>query len=216
MNIKTIITVVIAVAILVLGTFVYMDVVEQERLAEEKKVAEQRARDEEAARQQAIAAKTKCAKYADFFAITFDRDGGVGQDILVKNNKDGVDIVCDYSAADGDFELKNSDPQYLKGVAGKAVVTDVGTGPSGRSLRIYDLTDKSLVTEKKYFGEMTIASSTLTYFGLAKEKASKKNCKEYDELTKDGGTANLVVEKNVNLETYSVKEGKTTKCVGGQ
>jgi hypothetical protein len=214
-SIKTIVSVVVALLVLGGGVYVYMDMVEQEKIAEEKKAAEQRAAQEKAAAEQALAARTKCGIFGNYFAVTFDHESAVGQDILVRDTA-GAEAACTFAVAEGDFSLVNSDPQYLKGVAGKAVVVDVGTGPSGRSLRIYDLTDKSLVTEKQYFGEMKIASTTLTYLGLAKEKASKKNCKEYDELTKDGGTANLVVEKNVNLETYSVKEGKTTKCVGGQ
>lgn len=214
-SIKLIVSIVVALLVIGGGAYVYMDMVEQEKIAEEKKVAEQKVREEKAAAEQALAARTKCGIFGNYFAVTFDHEDAVGQDILVRDTA-GAEAACQFAPAEGDFSLVNSDAQYLKGIAGKAVVTDVGTGPSGRSLRIYDMADKSLVTEKKYFGEMTIASSTLTYFGLAKEKASKKNCKEYDELTKDGGTANLVVEKNVNLETYSVKEGKTTKCVGEQ
>ncbi len=218
MKTKNIITILVAVFVLVIvggGIYMYMDMAEQEKIALEKKQAEERSIAEKLEAEQALAARTKCGIFGNYFAITFDHEDTVGQDILVRDTA-GAEVACTFAVAEGDFSLINSDAQYLKGIVGKAVVTDVGTGPSGRSLRIYDMTDKSLVTEKKYFGEMTIASSTLTYFGLAKEKASKKNCKEYDELTKDGGTANLVVEKNVNLETYSVKEGKTTKCVGEQ
>lgn len=203
-SIKLILSIVVALAVVGGGAYVYMDMAEQERIAEEKRVAEQKLRDQQIAAQQALAARTKCGIFGNYFAVTLDHEGAVGQDILVRDTK-GTEAACTFSVAEGDFSLVNSDAQYLKGIAGKAVVTDVGTGPSGRSLRIYDMTDKSLVTEKKYFGEMTIASTTLTYFGLA--KSSPKGCKEAEVL---------VVEKNVNLETYSVKEGKTTKCVGEQ
>ena len=203
-SIKLIISIVVAVLVIGGGAYVYMDMVEQEKIAEEKKVAEQRAAQEKAEAEQALAARIKCGIFGNYFAVTFDHEGAVGQDILVRDTA-GAEAACQFAPAEGDFSLVNSDAQYLKGIAGKAVVTDVGTGPSGRLVRIYDLTDKSLVTEKKYFGEMAIASSTLTYFGLA--KSSPKGCKEGEVL---------VVEKNVNLETYSVKEGKTTKCVGEQ
>jgi hypothetical protein len=96
------------------------------------------------------------------------------------------------------------------------LVTDVGTGPSGRSIRLYDLTDKKLITEKKYFGELALDANILTYFGEAKQKADAKNCKEFKDLTKDGGSAVLTVEKKVDLKTFLVKEGKTTKCLAVQ
>lgn len=216
-NIKIIIFAVAALLLVGGGYFAIITIQEQEKAAQ---VAEAKVREEKAALEQkqaveaALAARTKCTEVGDYFVITLDHENLVGQDILVKNKVENK--VCKYEVIEGDFEAKSSDPEYFKAIEVNSLVTDLGTGPSGRSFRLYDLTDKKLVTEKQYFGDVNIANSTLTYFGLAKQKADKKNCKEYEQFVKDGLTPNLVVEKKVDLKTLLVKEGKTTKCVASQ
>jgi hypothetical protein len=153
--------------------------------------------------EQALQDRTKCSDAEKYFVVALDRDGVPGQDIVLKTKVEGSTPECKYVVAEGDFELKNEDPQYFKALGSNALVTDVGTGPSGRSLRIYDLGDKSLVTEKKYFGEFSVADDKLTYFGQAKKAA--KDCKDVS-----------TVEKVVDLKTFLVKETKNTKCVAEQ
>lgn len=206
-NIK-IISAIIAIIVLVGGGYlVYSDYQAQEA-AQQQRDAQAKAQADAAAQQQAaeaaLAARTKCVDVDNYSVITLDHDGAVGQDILVKQKQDGA--VCKYDATDAVFEVKSADPEYYKFQAANALVTDLGTGPSGRSIRLYDLGDKKMITEKKYFGDLTLVSTTLTYFGEPKQKVTMKNCK-------DGVVA---VEKTVDLKTFLVKEGKTTKCVAIQ
>lgn len=173
--------------------------------------------DEFAAQQaeaQALAARTKCNDDSSYHVMTLDHDGAPGQDIAVKQKADGQ--ACAYDETEAVFTVKNSDPEYFKAIGGNAMITDVGTGPSGRSFRLYDLGDKKMIVEKKYFGDLSVGSTTLTYQGESKTKATASNCSEYKQFTKDGLTPVLTVEKTIDLKSYSVKEGKTTKCVAAQ
>ncbi len=214
---RNIIIIISLLVVLLIGGIVYSDytnMVEQQKIAEEKAKQERMVLEKQQAEEAAIAAKTKCTDSDKYSIVTVDRSEVVGQDILVKNKVEGE--PCKYDNANSVFEIKNADPEYYKFQAANALVTDLGTGPSGRSIRLYDLTEKKLITEKKYFGELTLKASTLTYFGEAKQKADVKNCKDFKTLTKDGLSAVLTVEKNVDLSTFLVKEGKTTKCVAAQ
>ena len=152
-------------------------------------------------------AKLKCVEAGNYYVITKDHDGNVGEDILVKTKQDGVTNDCKYVATDSDFEIKGSDAVYFKDIKANAMVVDIGTGPSGRSFKIYDLKDKNVVTEKAYFEDFTITDNVLTYFGLSKNKADAKKCK---------GEETYVVKKTIDLKTYSAKESKETKCVATQ
>jgi hypothetical protein len=207
-----IILAVVALAMLGGGVYIYSDYLEQKNIAEARQAAENAEKERKAAEELAFQSRTKCTTSGDYSIITFDRDGQVGQDILVK----AKGAECKYVASEGDFELKNQDPEYFKALEAKALVTDVGTGPSGRSLRLYDLGDKSLITEKKYFGDMVIKDGTLTYFGESKTKADKKNCSDFAKITEEGFTPVFTVEKIVDLKTFLVKETKNTKCVSVQ
>ena len=196
-------------------------VVEYSIIVEEEKIAAEKAREVQLAQEQKIQAeederaRTKCTDLEKFFVIARDRKDAVGQDIIVKD-KGEVANACQYLVAEADFNIQNSDPEYFKTLEKNAMVTDVGTGPSGRSFRLYDMQEKKMLTEKKYFGELTVASGTLSYFGLSKVKADKKNCKDYDNLMKDFSNANLVVKKIIDLETFLVKETKESNCVAEQ
>lgn len=205
-----------------IGSGIYFfTVAEQERLEQENKAREERAAlerqvAEQKAQQEAEQKRLACVENTKYYAITKDHAESAGEDILVKTKTEGVTYECKYEVAEGDFEIKGEEAIYLKNLEGGALITDIGTGPSGRKLRIYDLVSKKQITEKEYFEEFTVASNTLTYLGLAKNKADKKNCKEFDTLMKDFGNANLVENKIVDLKTYLVKVDKTTKCVARQ
>jgi hypothetical protein len=196
------------------GYTYYSDMVAEEELAQEKAKQEQMAQQQKQAAEAALVARTKCTEGDSYSVTTLDHEGSVGQDIVVKEKATGA--PCKYDSAGAVFEIKNTDPEYFKYQAANALVTDLGTGPSGRSIRLYDLGEKKLITEKKYFGELTLSSTTLTYSGEAKQKADAKNCKDFKTLTKDGLSAVLTVEKMVDLKTFLVKEGKTTTCIAAQ
>jgi hypothetical protein len=213
-NISTITTLLVLLLIGGTGYTYYSDMVAQEELAQEKAKQEQMLQAKKQAEEAALSTRTKCVEGDSFSITTLDREGSVGQDIVVKEK--GTNATCKYDSVGAVFEIKNTDPEYYKYQAANALVTDLGTGPSGRSIRLYDLTEKKLITEKKYFDELSLASTTLTYFGEAKQKADAKNCKDFKTLTKDGMTAVLTVEKMVDLKTFLVKEGKTTKCIAVQ
>ena len=203
-NIKLILSIIVLVLLAGGGYFAYTLVQQNQQIKEQADLAvkaQQQAMEEKQAADAALASRTKCVPGENFTIVTLDHDNAVGQDILVKQKTDGQ--ACKYEVADGDFEIKNSDPEYYKFQAANALVTDLGTGPTGRSIRLYDLSEKKLITEKKYFGDLSLSGNTLTYFGEAKTKI--KNCK--------GDSA---VEKIVDLKTFLVKEGKTTKCVEAQ
>jgi uncharacterized protein YpmB len=198
-------TVVILIILGGAGYYGYTVIQEREQakqMAEEKAKAEAEAAAQQKAEEDALLARTKCVNTDKYSIVTLDHaDSAVGQDIVVKPTTDSQD--CKYVVNDGDFEIKSADPEYYKFQAANALVTDIGTGPTGRSIRLYDLGEKKLITEKKYFGELTLASSTLKYMGEAKTKI--KSCK-----------GDTVVEKDVDLTTFMVKEGKTSKCVEAQ
>lgn len=217
-NIKLILGV---VALIVIGSGLYygytvMEEKDQQRQqAEAKAKAEKTALEQQQAEAAALAARTKCADGDKYFVVAVDHEGGVGQDIQVKDKSAGTP-ECKLDGVNSVFEIKNSDPEYFKVQSEDALVTDIGTAPTGRSFRLYDLKDKNMVVEKKYFDELNISTTTLTYFGLSKTKADKKNCADFAQFTKDGLTPNLVVKKTIDLKTYSAKETKETKCVASQ
>lgn len=198
------------------GLYYYSTILEEEKIAEEKVKQQQILVEKQQAEELAEQKKLHCTETDKFFLIAKDHEDNVGQDILIKTKDSTVTNTCKYEVAANDFEIKGVDPEYYKALQENALVTDVGTGPSGRSFRLYDMVDKKLVVEKKYFDEMTVEGGLLTYFGLSKTKADKKNCKDFANFTKDGLTPNLVVKKTIDLKTYSVKEGKETKCVASQ
>jgi hypothetical protein len=219
LNIKTIISI-IALVIVAGGAFLGYSAMKANEMARQETEAKAKAEADAIAQQQkeaeSLIARTKCTTVGKNFVVTLDRENSVGQDILIKTVGEDDVPMCKYEKAEADFEIKNTDPEYFKALDGKALVTDLGTSPTGRSVRLYDMTDKKLITEKQYFEDLKIASSTLVYLGLAKAKADVKNCKDFKKITDDGFTPTLVVEKTVNLETFLVKEGKTTKCIASQ
>lgn len=176
----------------------------QERLAKEMKMAEEAK----------LASRTKCADAGKYFVISLDREGAVGQDILVKKKTEDQNISCKYEVGEGDFEIKNSDPESAVGLGADAFVTNVDTDSKTKSFRLYDLAEGKKITEKQYFGELNLSSTTLVYTGLAKEKASSKNCKEFKKFTDEKLTPTLVVDKTIDLKTYLVKDAKSNKCIG--
>jgi hypothetical protein len=205
-NVKIILSVLVVVLLGAGGYYGYTVMQAREevrKVAEAKAQAEKIAIAQQQAAEQSLAARTKCTATDNYSVTTLDHDGAVGQDILVKAKADTSD--CKYDAAGAVFEIKNSDPEYFKAQVENSLLTDVGTGPSGRSFRLYDLKDKNMVVEKKYFGELIIASSTLTYFGEPKAKVTLKGCKDV-----------VAVKKTIDLATYSAKETKETKCVATQ
>lgn len=216
MKVKLISLSILAIVLLGGGYFGYTYYDEQMQIKAQKEAAEKaqaQALAQRQAEEAAMAQRTKCAEAGDYFVVTLDHNDAPGQDILVKQKADGQ--ACKYEVGGDDFEVKSSDPEYFKAIAGTSMITDLGTGPN-RSFRLYDLKDKKLITEKQYFGDLSIKDTTLTYTGLSKQKADAKTCKEFKQITKDGLTPNLVVEKVIDLKTLLVKEGKTTKCVSSQ
>lgn len=214
-NIIITVIVIVVLGVLADGYYYYSQAQEQQKLADQKAKEEQIAEQEKQQADAEAAKLLKCFDTDNYSIVTRDHKDSVGQDVLVKA-KGANGTQCVYNPDPSDFDLTNNDPQYYKAQVQNALVTDIGTGPSGRKFRLYDLKDKSLITEKDYYGDLTVASDTLTYFGLSKTKADKKNCKNYADLMKNFNNANLVVKKIVNLQTFLVKETKETNCVANQ
>ncbi len=212
---KTNIAIAIFALLLVLAGGLYFNsVLEQEKIASEKVKQEQLALEARQTQEMAEQKRTKCVELENHTVVTYEHENSVGQDILLKDK--GAITGCKYEVVAGDLEIKNQDAEYFKDVQGNALITDVGTGPTGRSFRLYDLNEKKLLTEKKYFDELNIIDSKLEYFGLSKTKADAINCKDYKTFMKEFGNANIAVKKIVDLKTFLVKETRETMCVANQ
>ncbi len=217
MKILKILIPVVVVGGLAVGGYLYYQADQEQKAAAEMKAKEQLAMEQKIqAEAEAEQKRLTCTDSTDYYVISRDRDGGVGEDILVKTKIEGFVANCKYEVADGDFEVKNSDPEYFKTIQGNLVITDIGTGPSGRGFRVYDITKKEKAFGQNYFGEINIGSSTVSYLAKSNIKADAKNCKDYKTFMKDFGNAVIVTGLTLDLETLKTKDDKKTSCLAVQ
>lgn len=124
---------------------------------------------------------------------------GIGEDIIIN-----------------DFEIKNEDAHFFAGIYKNFLLVDSGTGATGRMLKIYNITSKSLVFSTKYEGDLKIENNQLAYLSLTeKSKALEdalKQCKTQSGCEANGLNTEIGLVSYFDFNTTEANITSETKC----
>ncbi|HOX22918.1 MAG TPA: hypothetical protein PLL10_05595 [Elusimicrobiales bacterium] len=152
--------------------------------------------------------KTTCHLYEKYAVLTQSARDNAGSDIIVnRNQQDSKACAWDEKAAL--LLLKNTDADYFFGLLGKLIFVDSGTGPSPRTLKIYDIEKSTAVYNGLYNESITIKNGKLSYWAATAKQATKENCPQLAQWSSQGLGAAL--EEKIFVELSSLKSGKTGK-----
>lgn len=153
----------------------------------------------------------KCYENNSYYVISLKNyPTEYGQSILIKN-KDDVegDFVCkfdnkfnstffsikDYLISDGDFR------SFYLDLVGDYLITDAGTGPGIRSLRIYNLKKRRGIYIFPYAGIENIGDTSITFWKPTDIEPTNENCPKIEEWKKNFGGGVISEKVSVNYET---------------
>ena len=125
-------------------------------------------------------------------------------------------IACDIRAATFVFGLDDATVERPVYLVGDFLITDVGTGPSGRGLLGYNIVTKKEVFFDKY-GEVEVVHPPdgLEYWRSSETLATELNCPHIEKITEGGFGAELQVYVRRNLVSGLV-EFMQERCVATQ
>lgn len=111
------------------------------------------------------------------------------------------------------MDLEATYPQYI---IGDFLITDSGTGPSGRVLSAYDLTSQKMVLSEQYGSAVDLHSpEVIAYWRPTGTVPTVVNCPNRDEIEKEYLTPTVQEYILRNLVTGTV-EHKEQRCVATQ
>ncbi len=164
-----------------------------------------------------ISFNLECYGSAKFVAIQKGNGDSVGSDILIKYRKDPSQVLsCDYTVADGDFEIADVLATYFLSFTDNFLLLDSGTAPPPRGLTAYDLRSRKMVFTDKYTKPVSVQGDSISYLSPTEEKPTIKNCPNLDDFKSKGLGAVLMNKVTVNLKTLSKKYADSTACIATQ
>lgn len=134
---------------------------------------------------------------------------GVGHDIFVYNEK-GEEVWKSENKGD-------ESGKWFSGISGDHALVDIGTGPSGRVLVVYDLKHKKVGFKGGYFGEPSISNGMLVFDRMVSEKeAGNINCPEKEEWKKQQLGIGYGQRVEYDLQTGAANNKQEFKCYAVQ
>ena len=141
-----------------------------------------------------------CFDSPEYFAIQKDNADAPGSDIVIKKKSaSDQQIACAYSAAPGDFELKNLEAEYFLAFAGNFALIDGGTGPEPRGLTVYGISSRKQVFADQYAKPVTEEGNVISYWSPSAEKATAANCPDIAQNASEGLQSIIELRVSVDL-----------------
>ncbi len=162
-----------------------------------------------------------CASNSLYLVAAVERDGSVGERLIVKNNAAGTKAACNAKIGKSDFVIgskdgEDDDAYYLLRLEGKYLLIDDGTGPD-RTLLIYDLARKARVFMAGYSEEDFDADAKSASFWMSTEqKPTKQNCKDLAEIKKNDLTPAIEIRATFDFTTGTLSKSTQARCVAHQ
>ncbi len=166
---------------------------------------------------EARAAAPTCISNAAYLVVETPHKDGVGNSYIVRDRTAAPKSACSTKPAAGDVVIGSADdPYFLLRLAGRYLLLDAGTGPD-RTLVIRDLKAGTTAFEGGYAdNEISITPAKATFWATSDTPATKKTCKTFATITKDGLTPVIEVETTFDLVTGKLKASKTMRCSAHQ
>ncbi len=154
----------------------------------------------------------ECHKTKDFMIVERSVFDAVGTDFLIKPRaKKNLSSPCEYSVQPGDFEILNETAEYFLGLQRDLLILDSGTGPSPRSLIIWDIAKRKKVYAGSYSEPIKISPSKLVFW-MESTLATEKNCPEKSRWQADGLGAAIETKVKLSLPDFKINKLSNTRC----
>lgn len=162
-------------------------------------------------------ASGNCHESDQYFIVTQNRDGEVGQDILIKKKSSPSDTPqCVYQKGAGDIELTDNGPTYALALIGQYLLLDSGTAPFPRGLAVYDISKQAQVYTDRYSGPTKAGEHSYTYWQPIDTEPTAANCPNLAEWQANGLGAGMERHVTLDLATLQVKDLGETRCSARQ
>ncbi len=166
---------------------------------------------------EAHAAPPTCISNVAYLVVEAPHKDGVGNSYIVRDRTAAPKSACSLKPAPGDVVVGSTDDPYsLLRLSGRYLLLDSGTGPD-RTLVIRDLKTGTTAFEGGYSDEdITITPAKATFWATSDIPATKKSCKTFAAITKDGLTPVIETQTVFDLITGKLKSAKVTRCSAKQ
>lgn len=159
----------------------------------------------------------RCLQGEGFQVVYRERADSVGTDIVVRKVTGSGKPACSLKKQPGDAAIGGADDaNYVKGLSGRFLVLDQGTGPD-RTLSIVDLaTRKSVVTtEYDDNAALDIKPGSVSFWAVT-GAGTAANCPAFKEYTSNGLEAALTRQTVVTLPDARSEAKGPTNCIARQ
>lgn len=139
--------------------------------------------------------------------------------ITRSENLPGEQITVRRDSGRADFNIPVPEAAYFKGICRNKLFVDVGTGPDGRELIVFDLDKKLQFYNSLYCGEPQVIQSERLYFMMPvdeKEVTRIPDCPEKEQWLKDGLSVGYGQRCILNLVVRSLTRKSEWACVPKQ
>lgn len=154
----------------------------------------------------------ECHKTKGFMVVGRGVVDAVGTDFLIKPMaKKNLSSPCEYSVQPGDFEIPNETAEYFLGLQRDLLILDSGTGPSPRSLIIWDIAKRKKVYAGSYSEPLKISPSKLVFW-MESTPATEINCPEKSRWQADGLGAAIETKVKLSLLDFKIIKLTNTRC----
>ena len=112
------------------------------------------------------------------------------------------------------FVIKN-EYEFFLGLAGNVLITDSGSGPDGRILRLYNINKRSPFLQFEDYADdpkdLAVKNNKLTLW-YKTSYATKTNCRQYKQWTTQGFGAVIERQVSVDLDSHRVVDTTRRRC----
>lgn len=156
-----------------------------------------------------------CYQNEKYFIALKDRQSENSQILVKLKTKENSYNNCLYNLEKTDYEIIEWTTMVL-GLENNYLLTDAGTGPGIRELKIYDLDKKIKIYDDYYDRPIKISNNTISYWEAKSDIANKTNCSNLAENENYGFQS--IIETYIKLDLITLKKELLgeDRCIGGQ
>jgi hypothetical protein len=159
----------------------------------------------------------QCLQGEGFQVAYRERADSVGTDIVVRSVTGTGKPACTLKKQPGDASIGGrDDANYVKGLSGRFLVLDQGTGPD-RTLSIIDLATRKPVVSVGYDDNepVEIKPGSVSFWAVT-GKGTAANCPAFKEYSANGLEAALIRQTVVSLPEARSQASGPSKCIAQQ
>jgi hypothetical protein len=166
-----------------------------------------------------------CEEYQDYFVIhrklvdeyEFSERAQKLNTTLIKHKEyEDQNFECEYEVEENDSEFFLSPIENIVDFEGSFMITDAGTGPCPRGLRVYDLTMNKVVLDDGYSSPLVVEDAKVSYWSPSKIEPTIENCPEMVEYSKASLGSGIESHVIFDLDTLVLTHLGEYRCTARQ